>query len=265
MKQHGDGVDQVRVEKRSEEDKWRYRAGPQDTASQLTPFVLSGGHEDFVFQGWEEEGKDPNCQYEWAFRQERDDYLVIRWVRTFRDKVTVTRKTRFWTHPAIPVVVSLECVQEAPGRPTLRSVMWGFDFVNCRGAMMAKRVVSIDGPFSAAGETNPRYVLSEWRSADLGIKTPKDEDFVVKIPAGIPVKGLREPPPVTEASELDLTKITLDDLTDPWAALGSGSAPPRGHRPHYILGAILVLGVIVAFLLHRGKGRTTRPPDRTAS
>lgn len=91
-----------------------------------------------------------------------------------------------------------------------------------------------------------------WRSSDMGDRAPTDDDFVVSVPAGVSLHGLKIRPDPDAVRDIDISSISPDELGD-WVgpeqqrAVGQAKEP-ESYAGYYIV-AIVVLGVAVAGLL----------------
>lgn len=117
------------------------------------------------------------------------------------------------------------------------------NFVDVKGGKVASQVRSLyplaDG----------RVGLRVWRSADLGRRPPTPADFVMRVPADVPVICLKKtsmPPVQSGYRHLDITRLTINDIRP---ECGGGSAPGEVRPPRRSLWARWWLWVSVAAVL----------------
>ena len=107
------------------------------------------------------------------------------------------------------------------------------------GIMVPSVVRSVDGPAAVWGEEKDFWFVSEWKSEDIGDRTPSDQDFAVKLDPEIPVRGMASVPP---GNIYDINRITADDFP-------RRSFSPSNDDELWIvgigLGLLIVLGVVV--------------------
>lgn len=166
------------------------------------------------------------------------------------------RQVTFWTGPRLPVIEKVEELIEDPPLGVRREhVGQASDFVPCGGGLLARRVREASGPVVPQGEKTAVWVAREWVAEDLGQRAPRDEDFVVRVPATVPIAGLKNPPPPGTERAIDLTRYTLADLQPPGVVLPLPEGRPVPGEQGVFRVAIriaLVLGgaaVLVAFLV----------------
>ena len=107
------------------------------------------------------------------------------------------------------------------------------------GIMVPSVVRSVDGPAAVWGEEKDFWFVSEWKSEDIGDRTPSDQDFAVKLDPEIPVRGMASVPP---GNIYNINRITADDFP-------RRSFSPSNDDELWIvgigLGLLIVLGVVV--------------------
>ncbi len=107
------------------------------------------------------------------------------------------------------------------------------------GILVPSVVRSVDGPAAVWGEEKDFWFVSEWKSEDIGDRTPSDQDFAVKLDPEIPVRGMASVPP---GNIYDINRITADDFP-------RRSFSPSNDDELWIvgigLGLLIVLGVVV--------------------
>ncbi len=106
-----------------------------------------------------------------------------------------------------PVIVSVDRrFLLSDGKLSLRSRSKQFDFVECLGGSVARRVIHVvEQP-----RKPPR--VNVWTSEDLGNREPVDEDFVITVPASTLVSGLGESYTTEEMTRLDLLSLNDNEI-----------------------------------------------------
>lgn len=109
------------------------------------------------------------------------------------------------------------------------------DFVNHNNAKIPRRIAS------ATRMQNDRWRSVVWTSKDLGQREPTDEDFVLTVPAGVRVYGLKKLPRSDRPMKFDLDQITPADLLQESRA----AAPPVDAQWRRIAGLFAGLTALV--------------------
>ncbi len=129
-------------------------------------------------------------------------------------------------------------------------------------ASRVKKLVVVNA-LNTDGESVSHYLVTHWVSEDLCRDLPSRQDFVVELPQGTMVSGLKTLSNVKAPTRLDITELELDALSQPGEALGSskkGRQSPsqrRNGRAIYLLLVINGLGVIVTYSVYRYYVRRT--------
>lgn len=148
-------------------------------------------------------------------------------------------RIRFWMEPSPPVIDAAEIV-DLVGGERQAGTAWGmYEFVDAGGVMVPRIVRAAVRNVN----TETSWNVHQWRSKDLGERLPTDDDFAVKIPAGVRVRGLLKPPPQEEEKTLNVLKIAVADITSSVAI-----PEPTGQRWKLWL-AGTVAGLVVLLLV----------------
>ena len=147
----------------------------------------------------------------------------------------------FWTEPATPVVETIRMSYSRRNRPDLEIINQCGDFVDCHGLLVPRTIRSAA---NATIQETKTWMAFEWRSDDLGAREPKDEDFVLTLPAGTLVHGIKRLPRSDRVSKLDLSQLTLADL------VGEGELVPPPVASQWQRIAWLFAGLTALVLLY---------------
>jgi hypothetical protein len=207
---------------------WSDSLGLVTTCALLTPLWLNFGTQGVLYESW---GK-ASCQVGTVTRSvekpDREHTTLVVMVRK-PDGATQSRRVTFWTAVSPPVIKRIDDASDVPGRPVGRNLEWttvASRFVRCGKGMMASEVRSVTGPLTLANQPTAYWIACRWSSEDLGKGPPTDDDFVLTLPPGVDVIGLKTPPPDAGERRLDLAKYTANDLD-------TGGAPtPPADRAH---------------------------------
>jgi hypothetical protein len=127
--------------------------------------------------------------------------------------MTHERKVTFWTEPSVPVVELVEdhYVDKRRGLET-KSITKGIDFVDCKGGMLASRVIGISTLPSSGPSKPPRYLATIWLASEI-TSDVSSESFEITVPKDTEIKGLNSAPstksgPVT----LRLAGLSRNDI-----------------------------------------------------
>ena len=138
----------------------------------------------------------------------------------------------------------------------------GLDWRSCNGVSVPSRVRTVSGPNKLtdfeSGAVTDTWIVSEWRSDDLGLRPPTDADFVLKLPPHVGLVGMNHYP---KDGLVDIDAITDDDFLpsgsiyegqETWGAMGLH--PDRRVVvlwTYMILGMTLIVWVLVRMYLKR--------------
>lgn len=248
--QRGVSKDMVRVVERSSEADSAYRSGPMDNVSYPNPFNWGGGRDgsELVRLGQRSSKSVETVDSE---------HLAVTMVLGGESTSTTTYRLVFWMKPTIPVIVRKEIVERLGGETKFESVGIASDFVKCGAAMMARRIRYVGGPVTDIRSNESGFLTKEWWSSDLGDRPPNDEDFVITIPSGVEVKGLRDLP-TRFPWRLDLSELKVSDLAPTANDEAQVATRWTGATGRWRIGATAVgalLLTVVAFLLWRRRRR----------
>jgi hypothetical protein len=260
-KRYGVERDSIWVTPRHDLPDAMYRAGPTDhVGAHLTPFSAGGGRGgimsplEYLPKLMQERGGRFRCRVS----REEPDRVIFHMDGAGTNGETEYQRTirvTFWTQPALPVIERVDWVSRTGDDVPTEYTLSLSDFVQCGGGMMARRLQSASGPYpppANAPEGKPHdkpWLAMQWISRDLGERDPQPDDFVVSIPAGVLVRGLRSPPPQGKPVTIDLSQLSLDDLDtgDGFVAGARSQSGTRG-RVSVLFGTGLL--VIVVFIYY---------------
>lgn len=119
------------------------------------------------------------------------------------------RRIRMRISVSPPVITEIDERSGESQRDLKESYIRLSDFQDCPGGFVARRIRSIQ---RHSGKDQVR--VRDWESTDLGAITVADADFVMKLGANTPVRGLEAPPSLGDTDRsLSLTRIRDDDLS----------------------------------------------------
>lgn len=117
------------------------------------------------------------------------------------------------TH-GVPVVSRVtRTMSSMNGKPVFEMVAEGSNWVECEGGPVATVIRSV------SRNPDPKfpemlYLVQEWKSDDLGKRTPVLEDFMLNVPEDTLIYGVKSSERVLIDGKLDLTKIDSHGLID---------------------------------------------------
>lgn len=141
----------------------------------------------------------------------KSDAIGLSFIRVGDDGHKIVSAVRFTTEYSPPVIESISVRIEFRSEIT-ESSMIASQFVQCNGGAIATHLRQVQGPVTVANSRTKKWIAREWISADLGVREPTNQDFVLTIPAGVSIRGLKKPPLRDKPFELDLRALTEDDL-----------------------------------------------------
>ena len=164
------------------------------------------------------------------------------------------RRVTFSLAWGTPVIESVELTMVGPAGDRWQSKTQGFRFVQTPGGPVASIVRN------AITNRDPRhpelpFAVYEWRSDDLGQRTPTHADFLVPIHQQTDIYGVAKTSNPLTDGKLDVDKVDLAAVTTRWAEGGVGPVPrdaaaaPRASRWGYVIVIVNVvaLAAIIAF------------------
>lgn len=168
-----------------------------------------------------------------------------------------TKRITFKIAAESPVVERIDTeYTPAPGSNGMpyRNVGQVIQFAKCGELMVPQEIRCVT---SVSGTSAHPWRVWEWKSEDLGVRAPTEEDFVLNIPATTAVKGTKVEFPKGQNRSITLAKMTENDLLVPAFPVGSGQSPPLQSRwtgvSFIVVVANAILVAIVAWLLWRRK------------
>ncbi len=136
--------------------------------------------------------------------------------------------------------------QEALSSRTQEVTKWS----EIAGEAIPSCIRSFAGPSKSVGNEKDIWIVSEWKSPDLGVRPANSEDFVLHLPNGTArLSGMKYAP---SDQTIDIDAITDEDLlsegdlessrdANGQSAEGSKSSPLRWFAAIAIIGAILLI------------------------
>lgn len=114
---------------------------------------------------------------------------------------------------SVPVVEKVSFVKYYSNQKSIESHAQGFDFVECPGGPVPRLIRLV------FENDDPRYpdaklAFMEWRSEDIGKRAPTEADFLVPVSKDVIIAGLQSPDVALHDGKLDISGITLEDLSD---------------------------------------------------
>ncbi len=243
-----DSVGSAMFSERPDRKSGKLWSGPY-MQGQLNPFSFGGGIEGSPIRSFAKDFGGGDA-IERSYEKVDAERIVVTLIRTSRSG-QVTKRMTFWTGASPPVIERVDTMSRSmqPDRQS-ESTAIASRFVQCGGGMMARCVRTASGPVVPVGGSEPLWIAKEWISDDLGDKPPGDEDFIVTIPASVPVGGLKHPPSRGQVRHLDLAKVRPEDLvTDFSQPVGEQPAPPETVVPSWVRYTLAVLSAVVLTFL----------------
>jgi hypothetical protein len=184
-----------------------------------------------------------------------NDTVIIRVVYE-REGVVITKQVRFlikrWSVPVVDQVTTT--IKPTRGKASeVRAA--AFDFIECPGGPVARLVrcaAEVEDP------ALPWYV-EEWRSRDLGLRSPTEEDFLVPIKRRTRIVGVSDPRQVMDKGRLSIDKAIPAVLSEqyPQRGLLAGEegrfAATNRSRMWWLIGTNVALAIVLFLMLMKRK------------
>ena len=121
----------------------------------------------------------------------------------------------------LPIIEEITEEWSWSGRISLRRLLFR-DFRDCPGGSVAATVVDVEQSWREGAERPEKAMVCRWRSEDLGVRTPSDEDLIVVVPESAVILGTDKiPTAVNGVRRFDVRDYTTSDL---WS---TGESQPR--------------------------------------